>query len=212
MTFDWKKEYHRYSHYLVSLDSLYKKKEVIVYTGLTLSFFAVAFFTLFALKPTVNIILSLVSEIKEKNEISLKLQTKINNIAQAQNNYSSQSQQLLLVDEALPASLSLKEIVDYLELLFQQNEITVKNIDYEPITVIEKASKTKTKTDELQEVPFSFKVSGAYSNLKIILAQLENIRRIIVIDSFKINQSGIDTPDILNLSVTGKAFFLPMEK
>lgn len=205
-----KQGYHRYRRYFINLSSLYQKKEVIVYTGLTLSVFTVAFFVLFALKPTFNTILSLVSEINTKKELDQKLQTKINNITQAQNNFNANSQTIVLVDEALPADPSMEGFVWYLETLFQQEGLTVKNINYDPVDFINKPPAKISPTDTgLIEAIFSFKVTGGYESLKDTLNKLENLRRLVIIDTFSLVQAGTEDLQTLNLNVTGRIFYLP---
>ena len=49
MPFNPKTEYHRYQHYFVDIRRLYQKREVVVYTGLTLTLLTIAFFGVFAL-------------------------------------------------------------------------------------------------------------------------------------------------------------------
>jgi len=213
MALSWKQEYHRYRRYFINLNSLYQKKEVIVYTGLTLSIFTVAFFVLFALKPAISTIFSLVSEINTKKELDQKLQTKINDITQAQNNYNTNSQTITLVDEALPTDPSMEGFAWYLETLFQQEGLTIKNIDYDPVDFINKPpAKILPTNTELKEVNFSFKTAGVYENLKDTLNKLENLRRLVIIDSFSLGQAGTEDLQTLNLSVNGRILYLPLTK
>ncbi|PIU03381.1 hypothetical protein COT44_02975 [Candidatus Shapirobacteria bacterium CG08_land_8_20_14_0_20_39_18] len=213
MALSWKQEYHRYHRYFINLNSLYQKKEVIVYTGLTLSIFTVAFFVLFALKPAISTIFSLVSEINTKKELDQKLQTKINDITQAQNNYNTNSQTITLVDEALPTDPSMEGFAWYLETLFQQEGLTIKNIDYDPVDFINKPpAKILPTNTELKEVNFSFKTAGVYENLKDTLNKLENLRRLVIIDSFSLGQAGTEDLQTLNLSVNGRILYLPLTK
>lgn len=213
MALPWKQEYHRYRRYFINLSSLYQKKEVIVYAGLTLSVFTIAFFVLFALKPTISTIVSLVSEINTKKELDQKLQSKINNIGEAQNNYNANSQTLALVDEVLPADPSMEGFSWYLETLLQQEGLTIKNINYDPVVF---SGKTATKIlpgdTGLREVNFSFKTSGIYESLKDTLTKLENLRRLVVIDTFSLAQTGTEDLQTLNLNVTGRIFYLPPVK
>ena len=107
MAFDWRTEYHRYHRYFLSTRALYKKRAVVVYTGIILTLATITFFALFAIKPTVTTIASLVKEINSKKVVDQKLQTKINSLRQAQTNYSLISDKLVLIDQVLPQEPNL---------------------------------------------------------------------------------------------------------
>jgi Tfp pilus assembly protein PilO len=212
MALAWKQDYYRYRRYFVNLGNLYQKREVIVYTGITLSCFAVAFFTMFAIKPTAKTIVTLISDIKNETEIENQLQTKIYNITEAQNIYNANLQVLGMLDEALPESPSLENFVWYLETMFLQQELVIKNIDYEPIAYMGKTVSPTANIIAPQEAVFSFKVTGNYENIKATLIKLQNLRRLVTVDSFSIAQSGPENLNNLNLSVSGKTYFLPTNK
>lgn len=214
MAIDKKPDYRRYRRYFVNLAALYQKKEVIVYTGLTLSFLAIAFFGLLALRPTLVTIANLLKELEDKKEINQKLQTKINNLNQAQVSYSQVAKTIVLVDQALPQNHSLTEIVYQIEVLAQKSSLTLRSVAFESVNLQgqEPSKKAVSKTTSgLNEIIFSLTASGEFTNLQTFLASLENLRRIITIDSFSLSQvRGEETP-IINLNLSGKAYYLAKE-
>lgn len=214
MAFDWKLEYNRYQRYFVDLRSLYKHRKVVVYTGITLTILAVSFFSLFALKPTVTTVLSLIKEIQQKRVIDQKLQTKINALKSAQANLSAAGSSLRLVDDALPVNAHLSQVIYHLEYLAQQENINLSSIGFEPVVLFgqKKDASKNVKQKEISEIYFSLSASGDFENLKRFLQKIEILRRVVVIDSFTLNSNQLEKTITINLSAAGRAFYLPKEE
>lgn len=202
---DSKVDYRQYRRYFVNLQSLYQKPEVKVYLGLTLSLFAVAFFGLFALRPTLITIINLTRELQEKKEVNQKLQEKINNLNQAQANYSQITNSLTLVDQALPPNPVLSQVVLQIEILAQRSNLAIRSIDFESVDL--KGGKPTPKN----ELVFNLSLTGNFEDLKTFLNSLENVRRIITVDSFNFTQSQSQEMKSLTLNISGKAYYLLKE-
>lgn len=216
MPFGWPTEYRQYRRYFVNVKALYKKKEVIVYTGLTLTLLAIAFFGVFALKPTLTTIAALFKEIENQKIINQKLQTKINALSQAQVNYSLATTNLKLVDEALPKDPDLSQIIYQIEVLAQKEGVTIRSLSFEPVPLLgELPLKTvgKEKTFGPQEIGVSLGLSGNYENLKSFLSSLENLRRLASIESFTFAGRKTEEGETsLSLNLTGTIYYLTEEK
>lgn len=217
MPFEWSIEYRQYRRYFVNVKALYKKKEVIVYTGLTLTLLAIAFFGVFALKPTLITIAALFKEIENQKVINQKLQAKINALTQAQVNYSLATTNLKLVDEALPKDPNLSQVIYQIEVLAQKEGVSIRSLSFEPVPLLGelplKAKVGKEKTFGPQEIGVTLGLSGNYENLKSLLSSLENLRRLASIESFTF--AGRKTEEgktSLSLNLTGKIYYLTQEK
>lgn len=206
---------HRYQRYFVDLRTLYQKREIVVYTGLILSLFAIAFFALFALKPTFVTIAALYKEIQVKKELNEKLQNKINTLRQAQINYAQVANSIHIVNDALPPNPALSEIIYPLEGLAQRANLNLTTISFSPVNLEGKNPQEKTlpKTSlgNAQEVKFDLSLRGDYKNIKLFLDSLEKLRRIIIIDSFILNKTKIEETSTMTLNLSGRAFYLPKE-
>lgn len=197
------RNYRRYQRYFVDLQTLYQKREIKLYTGLILSLLAVAFFGLFALRPTLTTIAGLVGDLRDKKAINQKLQEKINNLSRAQTNYSQTINSLELLDQALPRNPSVSQIAYQIEILAQKSNLIVRSINFESVNMKGESPKQKN------EVSFDFTLSGDFQSLKSFLESLENLRRIITIKSFSLSKSKSVENQTMTLNVLGKAYFLP---
>lgn len=210
MPFDPRTEYHRYRRYFVDIRRLYEKREIIVYAGLTLSLLAVAFFGFFALKPTIVTIASLIKEVQNKKQIDRQLQTKINALSVAQTNFALAENSLPLVDDTLPPDPFLSQILYQLEFLTQQEGLTLRSLAVEPVILKGEATqKVEKKMPGPDEVYFSLSISGNFENLTRFISSLENLRRILTIDSLTFTPSKAEEEKIMNLNISGKVYFLP---
>lgn len=191
----------RYQRYFVNLGVYYQRKDVKVYTSLTLSLLAIAFFGVFAIKPTLTTIAGLWKELQDKRMVNQKLQEKINNLNQAQTNFAQISDQVYLLDQALPQNPSVSQLIWQLEILAQKSNVTIKSLGVEPLELQGKNKNSKN------EVLFNLNLSGDYENLKTFLGSLENLRRVITINSFAFSQSKKEEVQTLTLNLTGKAYY-----
>ncbi len=210
------KGYSRHRHYLVNLGTLYKKKQVRTYTGLILSLLSIAFFALFAIRPTLITIASLIKEIDNKQMIAEKLEEKINALSRARSEYIDLSSSLPLIEEALPQEANLSLFIRQLETLAVQNGVILRSIQFGEISLRgEKVSKSlpvTTKEIESLQVPFNLSVSGSYKNLKNFLQSLEELRRLTVVSSFVFKMEKEKEGRFLVLSITGGTFYLNQNK
>lgn len=208
MNFKPNVDYRIYSRYFVNFKHLYQKREIVIYTGLILSFFTIAFFGLFALRPTIITIAALVKEIGEKKEIDRKLDAKLVALRQAQQNYSAVANDRFLVDDALPEETRLSQLVYQLEGLSQQAGVEISSLNFEKVTLLGQPSLRKsTKALGPKEVSFSLTATGDYANLSSLLRTLDEIRRLIKVDSFSFNKSEKEGTALLRLTITGQAYF-----
>jgi Tfp pilus assembly protein PilO len=211
MPLDWKNNYSRYRHYLTpTLGSVLRKKKARAYTGFVLTLFTICFFVLFALRPTLLTIAGLLKTIEDQKTVSQTLQSKINNISKAQNDYNSISTKLGLLDEALPKVALEDYFSEEIEVAANQAGITLKNVSYDPINLWGFPT-----TDG--NLNFAISVDGKYDNLKQFIGGMLGLRRIIKIESFGFTKkmikteadetANVSTEENLSMTIQGKAFF-----
>lgn len=194
---------HRYNRYFVDLGKIYQTKKGRVYTGIIFSLITVIFFIIFAIRPTLVTIAQLVKQTKDQKLVATELDKKINNLVEAQNNYLTVSDDLSLVEEALPSKANLLLLARQIETLARQAEINIVNLRFNNINLLQ----TNGPKGEKIEVIFSFNGLGDYQNLKNFLNSLTSLRRIILIQAFSF-QSGKEGSNILSLNINGKAWFM----
>lgn len=216
MIFDWKTEIHRYRHYFTNLRGLTEKKAVRSFTNLTLTLLTISFFGFFAIKPTLVIIASLVREIKDKQEINLRLKNKITDLVKAQDEYSLNQDRLYLLDQALPETPDFPPLIFALEREAILTGVQLTSFSISKIKIIEVKTKTESIPQKNSQIPsfeFNLSLTGEYQNLKEFLKNIENLRRSANFTSVsfaKVKQTGEEVPKI-RLTILGKANFYPQK-
>ena len=202
-TFDWQTEYHRYRRYFTDLSRFYQKKKSRVYTGIILSLLTIAFFVIFAIKPTLTVITQLIRQTKDQKLVTTELEKKISNLSQTQNEYLTVESDLHLVDEALPQDPQATLLIKQLETLAYQSGVGIGRLRLNEVEL----KKTGFPKTEKQPLNFSFAAFGNYTNLKNFLSSLSTLRRIILVESFSF-QKGTGEKSGLSLNLVAKAWFL----
>jgi len=204
MKFNWRSEYYRYNRYFSNLQK--KVKEARSFAWLSVSIFTVSFFIIVAIKPTLVTITKLNKEIKDKREISQKLQVKINSIIAAQEEFAGNSDNLYLLSEALPEKSEFPKLAGFFESVALSSGVSVKSLSFESVG---KSPPQTLKKDVpiLGSMSFSISTSGDYLQLKQFLNTLEASRRIIKIKNASFNQVKKEEVTELSLLVSGQAYF-----
>ncbi|MDD3532312.1 MAG: type 4a pilus biogenesis protein PilO [Candidatus Shapirobacteria bacterium] len=175
--------------------------------------FLVAFFVIFAIKPTIATIAELLAEIKAREELNQQLDNKVNQIFAAQNIYSQIYDRLYLLDQTLPVDSQFARFSQTVESGRLEVGLDLSTLNYSSIVLTEKKT-AKTPIKENQEFKFSTGLKGYYPNLGTFLENLFNQRRIIYVDSLKISQgkTNQDQKDVSNLpliiTINGRTFYL----
>ena len=207
-------DYFRYRHYFANLGAFYQKKQYRAYAGLVLSLFTIAFFGLFAIRPTLVTIASLMKEIEDKQMVAQKLEEKINALARARSEYEAISAELFLVEEALPQNTNLSLFVRQIETLAVQSGVSLQAIQFGETPILGELSskpdskKTQQKEKELSTITFNLSVTGDYQNLKGFLQGLEEFRRLVVPSTFAFKKEKSKEGEQLLLNITGEAYYL----
>jgi len=126
----------------------------------------------------------------------------------AQTNYALVADSKILVDETLPEKPYLAQLVYQLEGLAQQHGLEISSLGFGEVTLLGKAQKAKAKKIAgPEEISFSISITGNYSALSSFLASLEELRRIINVETFGFTKGQEEETEIIRLSISGKAFF-----
>lgn len=189
------KIYQRYRQYYSYIQPILADPVVRTYFGLIASILLVAFLLVFALSPTVNIILGLQKKIADQNESVAALSTKINNLVAAQQTYAQIEMSLPLLDQALPAFPAPEEVIDRLHRSASASGVAISGLQFKNIPL-------SNFENTLQAVEFSLSVSGARTAVRDFLGRAENQLRYIRIGSLVF---GTD------VHVEGKGYYFPSE-
>ena len=209
MNTDIKEKYQQQRRYSIRLPKISYTVKTRSMIWLAVTILTVSFFLIAAIKPTLTTIAQLNREIKDKEEANQQLQKKINALITAQENYAKNSDNLILLDQALPENSEFPTLAYFLEQVATQSGVTLKSLNFERID--DRAETRKQNSPSTgQSFNFSLAASGEYVNLKGFLASLEASRRILTLtgSTFSKNKKN-ETETELQLSVSGKASFAP---
>lgn len=153
--------------------------------GATLFF--ISFFVLFAIKPTLLTISSLVGEIKSKELLSKELRGKIDDIIAAQDLFSQVQERYYLVESSLPQSPHFYLANSELFNLSQKHQIPLSKMDY----VVSDSDYFST----------SISTSSSYLSAVSLISDILDSRRLIDIDtfSFSLNSDNLNQAIKINL-------------
>jgi len=211
MRFDYKTEYNRYKRYYRDLTPLLKTPAVKAYTMLILSFMTMSLFGFFAIRPTFKTIVGLNKEIIDARKTDKALQEKINQLSDAQQEFTKIQADLPVVLAALPPNSEFQSLLKQIESAANQNGATVSGIQFQDVTLLGTSPKqsaletTATSSSLLSDVPFRISFSGTYKNLSDLINKIGRLERVIGIDSINITSNAVLEGN-LTISISAKAY------
>lgn len=215
MALGWRKDYLRYRSYFLNIVNIYKQRQDFkAFLELILTLAAVSFFALFALKPTILTVIELLKEIGAKEETVEKMNTKIQNLQQAQTLYVQEEAKIQLLETAIPDNPAPDLFVRQIEGLATSYPVNLLGITIGEVTLLgeEKIRRSKNKLQPLPEgskgINFSISIAGGYQGLVNFLSALEDMRRPVKIDALNIISPQVEETQNLVLVVTGRTPYL----
>lgn len=215
MALGWRGQYSRYKEVFLNVSVVYKRRaDVRMFLEIVLSLSTVIIFLLFALKPTVLTIISLVKEINEKQTAIAGLDQKIRDLNTARNIYSQEASSIPIVESAVPETPDIQTLVGQVQGMASKNSVNLLGFSVGEITIIGTDQKKKTKSDVKslpegsREIPVSVSVSGEYQNLNSFLSDLENFRRPFKFDTLGINSTETAEGRSIVAVITGRFPYL----
>src|SRR3989344_2025543 len=218
MTVNYREQYAKYNKYFTSLRLVYTKKpEVRVSLNLLMTLLAISFFGLFALRSTISTIAELLSNVKSQEEISNKLDEKIQALQKAHANWTQEAQREFLIDQALPKGPQPDDYLRQIEGLSAQTSVTLIALTLQDVLIYGKGgisadqNADKDSSGPVKYMNVTFTVEGQYSQVISFENGLENLRRNIKIDTLSLGQAKKQTNNI-TLTIAGKVPYLDSQK
>lgn len=194
----------KYFRYFTYIQPVLKIPIVKTYGSVILTLLVTAIFILFAIKPTVETILTLQKKLIDSREVLAKISKKSQDLSTARNNYIAlDSGVKLKIQQAIPQTPTVGDLIQTLEGAAAASQASISALQIHPVS-LEPTLQTRTKA--LAELTFNFNVEGSFSSLTEVLRQLQSSDRLISLTNlvFNKNQEGSS----IILSITGKAFYL----
>lgn len=193
---------------IIEANKVYKKykdkEELWRYGELVITLLAIAFFVIFAIRPTVKAISGLLSEIENKQELSVKMGKKINQVITAQTNYAAVQQQIDYLDQAYPQQPQIADGAAQLVGLGIEKGLVLDSISFSEVDMFVKdSSLSQSQPKRSPGVGFSVSFFADYQKTKAFLTDLSKLRRVFAIDSYSISIPDDIEQGWVNLSVNG---------
>lgn len=227
MAFNYKSEVDRYKKYYQSLEPLLLSPKKRQYTTVIFSFLAVSLFGWYAIRPTIQTILYLRREIKDKTKVNQQMEEKIAALIEAQATYQTVEIDLPLLTHALPNNPNIILLVSSLRTLAGESQASLSGVQVADIPILATETPVSTESaevsDELEqppkptvvagknktiEIPISVTLSGTYPTVKSFLEGLLNFRRIVSIESVSFasgtNETKKSAPNTGSMQITLK--------
>lgn len=210
--------------YSVKIGPVLKSKTVRTYGSLSFSVVAIAIFVVFAIKPTVENIISIQQQINTQSQTLKALKDKSDKLAQAINNYNSiPDDTKIKLFTLLPNTPNPTCLIDNIAGQAADNKVQVSGFQLQSFDLkgqskcaleaadIPQIEKNNTANSTLKEIPFTINVNQGYPQLSGFINSLNSSVRLISVESafFNKNQEtqGATQTSPLTLSVTGKVYY-----
>ena len=144
--------------------------------------FAIIFFALFAIKPTLVTISDLIKEIEDKQKLEEQLQRKVAALSTAQTAYQNNQDNLATLDQAIPSRPKLLYSLKIVEKLASEEGLIIHNMtttEIPPEEEVDLAQGSLTRKD----LSIKISLSGDYPAIKKFVERLNQIRRTFVLHS-----------------------------
>jgi len=199
-----KGQYYKYREFSVNLLSMYKQRaDVQAFLEIILSLGTLIVFVVFAIKPTILTMISLRKEIKSKQETLNALNQKITDLQTANRVYQSNITVIPNIESAIFGAPLPETVTEQILGLGLKNSVNVAGLSIGQVALVGQNNTRKEAADlpqlpgGSQSLPVTINVKGEYLNLKTFLADLENSRIPIKLDSLTLSSSQLSFGNIL---------------
>jgi len=181
----------------------FKQEKAQKFTTLILTFFALSFFGLFAINPTLSTIVELNKQLEDNRLIDEKLSQKISNITTLQQEYTTLQSDLPIIFSSIPKSPEVPLFVAQIQAVAINSNTTIETLQTFPVDI----NKNPVQR-QFSSYSFAITADGNYNDLSNFLSGLSSMLRIVEIDIISLTRkSGVSNS--LQLNLKGKTFFSP---
>jgi len=191
-------------NYLLKAKNIYNIPIVGASTTLIFTLAVICVFAFFAIRPTLTTIAKLNKELKEKQEVNKILEKKINNLNKAQVSYAQVIDYLVLIERALPEKADFNQAASQINFLTFSNNLVLLSASFGKFYLVASPS----ETTEVNTLDFNISVYGSYTDIKNFIQELENIDRVIQINSVIFSSKIKKDQTKLQSDLRGKIFWL----
>ncbi len=194
--------------YRKNLANIYKKPAAQVSMALILTIFAIIFFGIFAIRPTLATIVELNKKIDDQKIVVEKLEKKATALATAQSEYLLIEDKVPLIDAAIPKTNSLDTLLKQIEGIAASLNAPIDSIQVDEVIFPEELVNEKDVGTVL-ELPLNITISSTFMDIKEFMVLLSKIKRLVSIESISFSSETVDDGEFLKMNLSVKAYHLP---
>jgi len=174
-------QYKKYSQAITPFLQSPKTKN---YSTVILFFLVLSVFGWYAIRPTIQTILYLRREIKDKTEIDKKMDIKIYSLIEANTVYENNQALFPILAEAIPISPEALDAVSQIKLLAAEKNVAISLLQMSNIQLASQSTSVNQKNqNNFTEIPIICNVEGPFASILAFLKELTTMRRFITIRS-----------------------------
>jgi len=193
---------NQYKKYSQTITPFIQSKKTKNYSTVIFFFLVLSVFGWYAIRPTIQTILYLEREIKDKTEIDKKMDEKINALIEANSAYENSKALLPLLSHAIPKNPEALDLVRQINALAVEKNIILSSLQLLNIPISSLSASLRPKNQSPQvEFPVVFSVSGPYVSVVAFLKELVTLQRVVTIQSMNFTPI---KPTYLSASDSGK--------
>jgi len=172
--------------------------------NLILSLVLIIFLALLAIKPVLITITKLYRQIQQAQEINQQMRRKVAALKQLRSTYPQIEQNIKLVDKCLPKDVSFPIFAKKINYFIFTNNLELQSHNFGQFNILSSAIKR-----DRGKVVFKITLAGSFKNVKNFIKDIENMDRIIKINSLSLSsKSDIPGKEIKAL-IEGEVYWLP---
>jgi hypothetical protein len=203
----WRKQFIRYRSFLLNIVSHYRRrKDLKVYLEIFLSLATISAFSIFALRPTLITISELITEIESKKETLAIIDEKISNLGKAQQIYERERDKIELLSNVIPDSAKPDTLALQIEGISSDNQVPLTGLSIGQSVIKGVSTDQPLEEEGYNKTTFVFQTSSEYASLLQTIQSIQNLQRLLDIDSFTLGVS--EETQAINLTVNGYSVFL----
>lgn len=184
-----------FNRYYVTIVKIWERPTVKKFSALTATLFLVAFFTLVALKPTVETIFTLNKKIQDAKDTEIQMTTKIGAINQALTISEKYKEDIGRLNEYLPDSPESGKIIKILNADIKKSQLDDADYNLSSFSVDGANGK----------ITINLNSSNQYQNIFNLITNVFQSKRLIAINSLSILKS--KDGSTLDFSLIGNSYY-----
>lgn len=183
----------KYREYLKLLPNV-EHDHTHLFIMLALTFFALSFFGIFAINPTLTTIADLKKQVADNKQADADLTTKLANLSNLQQQYNVMAEDLDRIYAAVPKTADVPLLSAQIEGLAKKHKLTVTNFRVGEVQLV-----STKKTGKTNSYVFTMQATGNYNDMLAFSNELANITRLVTIESMEIGRDSKTNAIVLTI-------------